>query len=497
MFGWNLVIILLLQTHLVASSKSNDALLYEELQLVFEKSIEDQPDQPGAYLQLADLHKENKEYEKAISILQKALASIIVDTTDHIKMRRIYYNLGVIQQMKGDYEHAIASYEMAISYDPMHVNSFYNSGLAFQEIGDQDAAMEALSYALSLEPNHTDSRINICNILSAKNHFSLAENCYEDVLQIDQNNVNAYVGLGGLYHMMNDLDKSKEKYKKAVSLDETNLFAKFALKALGNEVESEGEGENEYENSSHEYVEVLFDAYAKNFDNSLVKDLDYVAPQLIAEKLLQSSLLDKSLKILDLGAGTGLLCESLKRMDSSGRIQYISGVDISSKMISKAETKNCYNDVYVSELKQFLQQQQITRQEFSVQYNVYAAADVFVYIGDFWDIVDICMEQIKRNHDNSNNDISDGRGVIIFTVEAQASSLIDVEESNSDRNSDHVKKNTLYRLTTSGRYTHTKRYLLDNLARSGVTRYQISDVILRKNRGVDVKGYLVSFYVSV
>ena len=483
------MLILILNVCLTIGNEDNDAFLYKELQGVFEKAILEQPSGTGTYLQLADLHKENREYEKAISTLKQALNNLPTTAKD-VEVRRIHYNLGVIQQLKGDFHSAIGSYEEAISHDPNHVNSFYNSGLAFQEIGDQEAAMEAFSYALRIDPNHTDSRINICNILSAKSHFALAQRCYEDVIKIDPHNVNVYIGLGGLYHMLNDLEKSRQMYAHAISLDNSNVLAKFALKALGHD----GQAREDDENLSHGYVEILFDAYAKNFDVSLMKNLEYKAPQLISRQLLSSP--NRPLKILDLGAGTGLLCEALRELDDKGSIEYISGVDISRKMVMKAETKNCYNDLHVSELKQFLLREienQETKLESSVPYNIYAAADVFVYIGDFWDIIDLCIQQIKRSNERDGNF---GQGMVIFTVEAYLDSVDGSDHATWD--SDIHGKKKLYKLSTSGRYIHTKRYLIENLAKSNLSskEYKISDVILRKNQGTDVHGFLVSIQIG-
>jgi len=83
---------------------------------------------------------------------------------------------------------------------------------------------------------------------------------------------------------------------------------------------------------------VLFDAYASNFDASL-QDLQYQVPRLIAETISQLSaaqygeieydsrdrdcrndsseielMSPPNVRILDLGAGTGLVCEELKKV---------------------------------------------------------------------------------------------------------------------------------------------------------------------------------------
>ena len=56
-----------------------------------------------------------------------------------------------------------------------------------------------------------------------------------------------------------------------------------------------------------EYIESLFDGYAKNFENSLVRDLEYETPRLLSNLLSGNKRTMKLGSVLDLGCGTGLL----------------------------------------------------------------------------------------------------------------------------------------------------------------------------------------------
>ena len=67
---------------------------------------------------------------------------------------------------------------------------------------------------------------------------------------------------------------------------------------------------------------------------------------------------------------------------------------------------------------------------------------------------------------------------------------------SSDHN--HTDSGDLFKLSSSGRYVHTKSYIVGNLAKSNISMddYTIADVVLRKNRGVDVHGFLVSIRIG-
>ena len=84
------------------------------------------------------------------------------------------------------------------------------------------------------------------------------------------------------------------------------------------------------------------------------------------------------------------------------------------------------------------------------------------------------------------NLVRQGFGLVSFTVESQDSQIPD-----------------LFTLTSSGRFTHSKSYIIANIHNSVLKlpqdcklEYNISDeIVLRKNNGQDVLGYIVDILV--
>lgn len=118
------------------------------------------------------------------------------------------------------------------------------------------------------------------------------------------------------------------------------------------------------------YVASLFDFYADRFDEHLTSLLKYETPQQLA-RVLDAVKPSGSPKwrLLDLGCGTGLGAQAVETF-TQARV----GVDLSSKMVAKAQSKGIYDELYVAEVVSYLQQE--TR-----QFELILAADVLVYVG--------------------------------------------------------------------------------------------------------------------
>jgi predicted TPR repeat methyltransferase len=117
------------------------------------------------------------------------------------------------------------------------------------------------------------------------------------------------------------------------------------------------------------YVAALFDDYAPRFDSHLVEALDYRAPQLLREALLEVNASPCYAQGLDLGCGTGLMAVAL-----AGMCQRLVGVDLSAAMLEQARATRRYERLACSELLVFL------RSETSASADLTIAADVFCYV---------------------------------------------------------------------------------------------------------------------
>jgi predicted TPR repeat methyltransferase len=163
------------------------------------------------------------------------------------------------------------------------------------------------------------------------------------------------------------------------------------------------------------YVEELFDDYAERFDQSLVDQLKYKTPKLIAELILKHQSDAPLGSVLDLGCGTGLAGVELKDF-----CQEIEGIDLSKKMLAKARQKNVYSKLNHTGIVEYLT-------EAPLDFDLFMSIDVFVYVGELSEVFRLIKSRNKRH------------GRLSFSTE-------------------HTRKADFY-LEKSGRYSHSRGYI--------------------------------------
>jgi predicted TPR repeat methyltransferase len=193
------------------------------------------------------------------------------------------------------------------------------------------------------------------------------------------------------------------------------------------------------------FVEMLFDQYAPRFEASLLDHLDYQGPTLISEALQVRSGATVQ-RALDLGCGTGLIGPVLRP-----HCDHLTGIDLSQAMLDEAHAKGLYDMLEKADI-----------QELPIlggQYGLIVASDVFNYLGALERIIAWCAASLSAD------------GTLIFTVEQARDSDVTLRETR--------------------RFAHGREYVTDLLQTAGFGVIEIRDVILRKDRGVDVHGFCV------
>lgn len=199
------------------------------------------------------------------------------------------------------------------------------------------------------------------------------------------------------------------------------------------------------------FVELLFDQYAPRFEASLLAHLDYRGPDIMADALA-SALPDPVTHALDLGCGTGLIGPVMRPF-----CRHLTGIDLSQAMLDEAQAKAVYDDLAKADIQDLPPAPE--------RYGLIVASDVFNYLGALERIVGWCVANLAPG------------GVLIFTVERAESRDVTLRETR--------------------RFAHGRGYVSDLLAVAGFAGIDMRDVVLRKDRGVDVPGLCVTATVPV
>jgi predicted TPR repeat methyltransferase len=158
------------------------------------------------------------------------------------------------------------------------------------------------------------------------------------------------------------------------------------------------------------YVRALFDTYAPRFDEHLMVELAYAAPNRVRDLLDAPSIGRPVDTLVDLGCGTGVmapLCRSLART--------LVGVDLSPRMLARAEARGLYDRLEEADIVAFLERHEAA-------FDLLIATDVAVYLGDLRPLLAAAARALRPG------------GHLAFTTELLA---------EGD-----------YRLRRSGRYAH-------------------------------------------
>jgi len=141
------------------------------------------------------------------------------------------------------------------------------------------------------------------------------------------------------------------------------------------------------------YVRHLFDQFSVDYDQRMIGQLAYAAPQILFELAAMVMPGRENLSLLDLGCGTGLAGAVFKPLAAR-----LDGMDLSPAMIEKARARGIYDDLRVADLQNALAAD-------GPQYDLILAADTLVYLGDLASVFEAASRRLSPD------------GYFLFTVE--------------------------------------------------------------------------------
>lgn len=355
------------------------------------------PQQPGGYRRLAELFQEtgrtddlkkhielclkkfpadpfflkfyavqaasNQNYDEAIPALAKAFAA---NNEDHETADA----LGVCLQNINHYNEAILYHAHALGLQPTNPAYAVRYGLAFAGIGEHEAAIELFRLAINLAPDFYDAYAHLGYELQRAGQTDAALEVYQQGLERAPDNPTLNFNYGRLLQETGKETDAIKHYDMTISSSSDSKEAEtasFLRASLSNQTP---------ETAPHDFVKSLFDFYAPNFEDSLVNNLQYRAPGVLRDLLLQDrvasvrNLKNAKLRVLDLGCGTGLMGVVIKPYAES-----MIGVDLSANMLARATEKGVYDDTRRQDIESYLAEMP------SGGFELVLAADVFIYVG--------------------------------------------------------------------------------------------------------------------
>jgi len=382
----------------------------------------------------------------------------------------------------GELAKARALYGRLLERDAADVDALNFSGMLEFQSGNRELGVSLLRRSVECKSDNPHAWLNLGNMLVATAGPAEGAEAYRRALAIDDVLPEAWYNLGVCERRLRRFDHAVIALTRALALRPDYGRGYEALGSLLYKLDRMAEAAAVYRTwqtrdpqhpvarhmaaamtardvparADDDYVTRLFDGFANTFDESLAA-LSYRAPQLIANAVAElEGYQSGDLDLLDAGCGTGL-CGPLLRSTARRLV----GVDLSPKMIDRARARQVYDDLVIGELTNHL----ATHGD---AFDVVVSADTLCYFGDLAPVMRAAHQSLRRG------------GSLVFTVESLP---------------DRVAGG--YELQPHGRYAHTEAYVRAVLTESGFQPTSIDLDVLRRERGAEVPGWVVSAGVPV
>jgi predicted TPR repeat methyltransferase len=286
-----------------------------------------------------------------------------------------------------------------------------------------------------------DRRYAFACDLIARGDLAAAADLLAQAVEIAPRFASAWFALGETRERLDDKSGAAHAFHEALAADpEDKHGATVRLARLGAVPGAMPRG----------YVRALFDQYAPAFDRALIEGLAYRGPQVLHDAVAKAcARAGREMnfgRALDLGCGTGL-GGAIFRPHAG----FLTGTDLSERMIAQARAKNIYDVLHAGEMLAFAESETD-----GPQYDLIFAADVFAYCGDLGEI------------SHAMAAILDPHGLIAFTVET------------------HDGDGVILRETL--RFAHSADHVDDALRAAGLKLLTLDPISTRNEKDIPVPG---------
>ena len=260
--------------------------------------------------------------------------------------------------------------------------------------------------------------------------------CQFHVVSSRQDSADDWVALGELAHIVGRRDDAREAYERYLALEPDDAEVQQILVSL--------RGDAPTPRAPDRCIQQLYSRFAAFYETNMRGDLDYQAPERIAEALADALGTQTGLDVLELGCGTGLAAPTLRPYASR-----LTGIDLSPEMVEKAREGGQYDALEVAEITTWLARDQTT-------FDLVVACDTLIYFGDLGQVTVPVASRLRPG------------GRLVFTVERDPGAS--------------------FRLTDSGRYAHSASHIREAAAAAGLHVERLTEGLLRYEYGKEVIG---------
>ncbi len=419
-------------------------------------------------LQKANACFAEERWADAAAAFEQALSSQAGSAQD-------WYRFGVACLELQQTPRAMQWFHKAVSIDPSHGKAWNNIGVCQQQLGEQSLAADAYQHAVDADPSLLPAILNFAHLHLAAGDDLKATDLLQRATSIEPGNETTWDMLARALLRLGRTEEAVQASRIAMELVSPKVLprikeAQSAL-AAGDHAAAESalaaalefipdhptlrhmlaavRGDTT-DRPSTAYVGMLFDDFAEKYDEMMRKNLRYCAPERIAEVVIPMLEGRSSLRIIDLGCGTGFMGDALGHLDAQ-----IVGVDLAQKMLDRAAKRGRYANLIHGDIVEELMRIG------SGSIHAIVAADVLVYLGNLKPLFAAVKHALARG------------GLFAFSVEALEAGTFQVRPS--------------------GRYAHSAGYLRALAQEAGLEERALRPFQPRFERDRYIEGWLACF----
>lgn len=354
-----------------------------------------------------------------------------------------YNTLGNLLAVMGRREEAVAAFMEAVEIEPRYAVAWNNLGALLLQEGNLEGARMALQNAVDIDPAFRDALQNLGDTHTRAGDAHAAALCYcaEYVLRPPDPAQRQVLGIA--YSQLGRYEEAAQVYEAWLQDEPGHPIATHLLAA--------SRGQGVVERASDAYLQAYFDGFADTFESKLLGSLGYQVPSALGDVMRDLGVPLRSLRVLDVGCGTGLCGAEVRPF-----ARWLEGVDLSAKSLDKARGKAVYDTLHQAEIVEHLAGAD------AAAYDLVVAADTLIYFGG-----------IERLVHGVRHVLAPGGWFIVS-----------LEVLSADSPSPHA-------IQPSGRYSHRQDYVQQVLAAAGLVVQKTIALNLRHELGRPVPGALV------
>ena len=178
----------------------------------------------------------------------------------------LFITVGVLFLQNKKYEDAIKVFQKAISLNPKDVNTYHNLGIAWTQLNNIDEAIACYSKAEKLDSKNSLTYYNYGVLCSKKLEYKKARDKSNKAIKLNSNVSKYYYNLAEYLTKLGEYEKAINNYKKIITIDPNHLRAKYNLSRLQLATENFKEGWENF-HLRFEYSETKYSPQIKNLLN--------------------------------------------------------------------------------------------------------------------------------------------------------------------------------------------------------------------------------------